>query len=111
MARGTYPSVGYAHQGWLTEDHRYFLLDDEGDERAHGFNQAHTYVFDLIDLDDPQLLSVYVGTTPSIDHNLYIVGDYAFQANYTSGLRILDLSDIENPREVAFFDTVPAEAS
>ena len=111
VARGTYPSVGYAHQGWLTEDHRYFLLDDETDELTHGFDRPHTYVFDLTDLDDPQLLTVYLGTTRSIDHNLYIVGDYAFQANYTSGLRILDLSDIENPREVAFFDTVPGEAN
>ena len=107
ISRGTYPSVGYVHQGWLTEDHRYFLLDDEGDEINNGFNRTHTYVFDVIDLDDPQLLTVYQGTTSAVDHNLYIVDDYVFQANYSSGLRILDISDIENPREVAFFDTVP----
>lgn len=27
-----YPNVAYTHQGWLTEDHRYFYLNDEGDE-------------------------------------------------------------------------------
>ena len=27
-----YPNVAYTHQGGLTEDHRYFYLNDEGDE-------------------------------------------------------------------------------
>ena len=30
-----------------------------------------------------------------------------YQANYLSGLRILDISNPEEPREVGFFDTVP----
>lgn len=30
-----------------------------------------------------------------------------FQANYTAGLRILDIGDIGNPAEIAFFDTTP----
>ena len=32
-----------------------------------------------------------------------------YQSNYNSGLRVFDISDVENPREVAFFDTVPGE--
>ena len=31
----------------------------------------------------------------------------AYQSNYVSGLRVLDISDPENPVEVGFFDTVP----
>ena len=27
-----YSNVAYTHQGWLIEDHRYFYLNDEGDE-------------------------------------------------------------------------------
>ena len=30
-----------------------------------------------------------------------------YQSNYVSGLRILDISDPANPREVAYFDSVP----
>ena len=30
-----------------------------------------------------------------------------YQSNYVSGLRILDISDPVNPREVAYFDSVP----
>ena len=27
-----YAGAGYTHQGWITADHRYFLLDDELDD-------------------------------------------------------------------------------
>jgi len=49
-----------------------------------------------------------VGPVAAIDHNLYIKGDYAYQSNYRSGLRILhigDLSEAGGLEEVAFFDT------
>jgi choice-of-anchor B domain-containing protein len=46
----------------------------------------------------------------SIDHNQYIKGDYVYQANYTSGLRILNLNNIAEGtlEEDAYFDTFPA---
>jgi choice-of-anchor B domain-containing protein len=102
-----YPNVQYAHQGWFTEDQRYFVSNDEADETSTG-NPTRTLFWDLSDLDDPVLLHEYAGTTKSTDHNLYIRGKYAFLANYTSGLCILDISDVTNPREVAFFDTFPS---
>jgi len=106
IARATYPLVAYVHQGWLTEDHRYFLQNDELDELSFGFN-TRTLIWDFTDLDDPQLLTEYLGPVAAIDHNLYIRGHYAYLANYTSGLRIVDLSDIEHPQEVGYFDTTP----
>lgn len=30
-----------------------------------------------------------------------------YESNYGSGLRVLDISDRENPREIAFFDSAP----
>ena len=107
LAAPTYPTVAYTHQGWLTEDHRYFFLDDELDEfRNQIFTR--TLIWDLEDLDDPQLLAEHTGTTGAIDHNQYVVGNYLFQSNYAAGLRILDISDVANPVEVAFFDVFPA---
>ena len=106
VSRAAYPSVAYAHQGWLTEDHTYFYMNDEGDESS-GIEKTRTLVWDLTDLDDPQLVLEHMGTEASIDHNLYIVGDLMYQSNYVSGLRILDISDRENPVEVGFFDTHP----
>jgi choice-of-anchor B domain-containing protein len=49
----SYSNVGYTHQGWFTEDQRYFLLGDEFDESDVGFN-TRTVIFDLSDLDNPQ---------------------------------------------------------
>ncbi len=106
ISRTSYPGVDYTHQGWVMSDHRYFLLGDEGDEISNGHN-TRTYIWDLLDLDNPQLLGNYTGPNPSIDHNMYVVGNYVYQSNYTSGLQILDLSDIANTnlQMVAYFDT------
>lgn len=100
LSTATYPGVGYAHQGWLTEDHVYFYQNDELDS-----GNTRTLIWDVGDLDDPMQVAVYDAVLESIDHNLYIVGDLLYEANYTTGLRILDISDRENPVEVAFFDT------
>jgi choice-of-anchor B domain-containing protein len=106
LSRAAYPNVAYAHQGWLTEDHKYFFLDDEGDE-GRGIEKTRTMIWDLSDLENPKLVKEHMGVEASSDHNLYIVGDTMYQANYKSGLRILSVVDPENPREVAFFDTAP----
>lgn len=108
LSRTGYAGVGYTHQGWLTEDQRHILVDDETDEINSGHN-TRTYVFDLADLDAPLLHMTYTGTTSSSDHNLYIKGNFAFQANYRSGLRILDISRIaeRDISEYAYFDTQP----
>jgi choice-of-anchor B domain-containing protein len=103
----TYPNVAYAHQGWLSDDHRYFYLDDEGDELSGTVKTTRTMVFDVTDLDDPLVAKEFLGTTPASDHNLYVRGNYIYQSNYVAGLRILDISDPANPREVGYFDTVP----
>ncbi|MEM6646258.1 MAG: choice-of-anchor B family protein [Bacteroidota bacterium] len=107
VSTGTYPDARYIHQGWLTPDLRYFIQNDELDELNRVVGQTRTLIWDLEDLDSPELLTEYMASVPAIDHNIYIVGDRAYLANYTSGLRILDISDIENPVEVGFFDTYP----
>ncbi|NND89080.1 MAG: choice-of-anchor B family protein [Flavobacteriaceae bacterium] len=104
----SYANVGYTHQGWFTEDQRFFLLGDELDEVNFGFN-SKTLIFDFTDLDNPQLHFEYLGPNASIDHNGYVKGDLFYLANYTSGLRVLDLSAIEDQQltEVGSFDTFP----
>lgn len=98
----------YAHQGWFTEDHAYFLFDDELDEVSGGVPTT-TYVFDLRDLDAPAVLGVHRHATTAIDHNQYVRGDRVYQSNYTAGLRILDLAEVDQGvlDEVAWFDVVP----
>lgn len=104
----TYTNADYVHQGWLTEDQKYFILGDETDETTYGFN-TKTVVIDYSDLDNPIFKSNYFGPTSSIDHNGYTLGNEFYLANYRAGLRIVDISDIENDNlnEIAFFDTFP----
>tara|TARA_Y100001970_G_scaffold121678_1_gene150910 strand:- start:436 stop:4152 length:3717 start_codon:yes stop_codon:yes gene_type:complete len=97
----------YTHQGWLTEDHRYFIQNDELDENNGAVNSTRTLIWDLEDLDNPTIETTYFGPTPSIDHNNYVIGNYVYMSHYTSGLRILDITDISNPSEAAFFDVYP----
>ena len=101
-----YPNIGYTHQGWFTEDQQYFILGDELDEINVGFN-SRTLVFDFSDLDAPVLHTTYSGPTTAIDHNGYVLGNDFFLANYTAGVRIIDISGIAsgNLTETAHFDT------
>lgn len=110
LGRITYNKNKYIHQGWFTEDGRYFILGDELDEQEYGF-KTKTLIFDFLDLDNPKLSSIYYGTTKAIDHNGYILGNEFFLANYQAGLRVLDLSNVgarsNALKEIAYFDTYP----
>jgi choice-of-anchor B domain-containing protein len=107
LGTATYPNVAYSHQGWITDDHTYFYMNDELDEGRGLVEGTRTLIWDVQDLEDPILVNEYVADNPATDHNLYIKGDLMYQSNYDSGLRIFDIRDRENPVPVGFFDTVP----
>jgi len=107
LAKASYPNVGYSHQGWITDDHRYFYMDDELDELGGTVAGTRTLIWDVSDLDDPLLVKEYISLNRATDHNLYVRGNLMFQSNYVSGLRVLDISTPEQPVEVGYFDTVP----
>lgn len=112
-----YPFAGYTHQGWLSDDHRYFLMDDEFDESENPGIGSRTHIWDLLNLTSPTYLGFYESPTlKSIDHNLYIKDGLVYESNYSSGLRVLDMSGVGKPGavngglvEVAFFDTYPTD--
>lgn len=112
IVRKRYADAGYTHQGWLTEDQQYFVVDDEYDEMLFA-HTTFTYIWDVRDLDNPQLIGTHRAQLRAIDHNQYIVGDRLYQANYRAGLRVLDASDVAEGklREVGFFDIYPADNS
>lgn len=110
IATINYPQIGYTHQGWFTQDQRYFIAGDELDERNIGV-ASRTLVFDFLDLDNPTLSFEYLGPTNAIDHNGYVNGSTFYLSNYTAGIRLIDISNVENQQmnEIAFFDTYPAD--
>lgn len=108
ISSSVYDAVGYVHQGWFTDDLRYVISNDETDEIDYDLN-TRSIIWDMSDLDDPQVVEyVDLGTT-SIDHNLYIENDMVFESNYTSGVRIFDILELEQGHLEAFgfFDVVP----
>lgn len=107
LSTGSYPDYGYVHQGWFTEDQRYFFQNDELDELVGTVEETRTIVWDLTDLDDPQVLTQYFNDNKSSDHNLYIKDNIMYASNYVSGLQVIDVSDPANPERVGFFDTFP----
>ena len=107
LGMATYPNVAYSHQGWITDDHAYFFMNDELDEGRGLVPGTRTLIWDIQDLEDPILVREYISDNPATDHNLYIKGDMMYQSNYDSGLRVYDISDPENPEPAGFFDTVP----
>ena len=104
-----YTNGGYSHQGFLSEDHQYFFLGDELDELKYGA-PTQTRIFDLTSLSNPTLHVNYFGGVNAIDHNGYIKGNKFYLASYTAGLRVLDISQVQNKSvtEIGFFDTYPS---
>ena len=106
-------TVGYFHQGWITKNKRYFLMNDELDEMALGNDQqpygTRTHIFNITDLDNVTYEGFYEGTSPSIDHNLYALDQFIYESNYRSGVRVLDAIRVAESQlnEVAFFDLYP----
>lgn len=68
-----------------------------------------TLLWDVSDLDHPTLLGYHTDELNTVDHNLYVRGRHVFQANYSAGLHVLDVSAIASGqlKTVATFDTYP----
>lgn len=107
LSAADYPNFAYAHQGWVSDDLYYFYMNDELDELQGKVEGTRTLIWDISDLDDPQLANEFYSGNLSSDHNLYVHGNLMYQSNYMSGMRIFDISDRINPVEVGFFDTHP----
>ena len=108
----TYSDGGYTHQGWFTDDHHYFILGDELDEILKGFKTL-TRIIDLTDLDEPKLHMNFFGPTNAVDHNGYVKGSIFYMANYTYGMRALNIYGLQEKTisEIGFFDTYPKNNS
>jgi hypothetical protein len=108
LSRTGYVGEGYTHQGWLTDNQEYLVMDDELDEQQFGHN-TRTYMWDVRDLDVPVMMDYFQSTTAAIDHNQFLLGNLLYQANYRAGMRILDASNIAGAEltELGFFDIYP----
>lgn len=128
ISRTPYVGASYTHQGWVTDEYwqTHIVMDDELDEGQIDPNRtapnspakdgfAVTYIWDIQNLEAPKVSGYYKATTRMVDHNQFVWDGLAYQSNYQSGLRILDVSSIpRNPdgskvEEIAYFDVFPGD--
>jgi choice-of-anchor B domain-containing protein len=121
ISRTGYEGASYTHQGWvLNKDwQQYLVLDDEYDEYDKAGEGAAgypvTYFWDITSLEAPKLAGFYRSETRGVDHNQFVINGIAYQSNYGTGLRILDLSSLpQDPtgagvKELGFFDIYPED--
>lgn len=105
ISRNQYAEDEYTHQGWLSEDQRYFYMGDELDERNQG-GLTRLHIFDCQNLQNVNYLGYHSGNTNAIDHNLYVKDDLIYSGSYSAGLRVLKTTHGGSQmQEIAFFDS------
>ena len=72
VSRVPYDQAYYTHQGWLTEDQTYMLMNDEVDEMNSSDPRTRTLVWNVEDLDAPKHTGSFFSEKHATDHNLYI---------------------------------------
>jgi len=102
-----YPNVTYTHQGWLSEDRQYLFINDEADEFNGVVPQTLSYIINVADLSNPFYVSAFSPGGCATDHNEMVRGDFLFEANYTTGLQIFSICNINNVQKIGYFDTHP----
>ncbi|KAH7561514.1 hypothetical protein BM1_02618 [Bipolaris maydis] len=117
----SYEGAAYTHQGAVLDpkNQKYLLLDDEYDEYdkvGPGVpGNPITYIWDISSLRAPKQTGLYRSGAKGVDHNQYVANGFAYQSNYGTGFRVLDVRSIpQDPtgagvREVGFFDIYPED--
>jgi hypothetical protein len=111
LSRKGYSGAKYTHQGWLTDDRRHVIVDDELDET--GTSKTKTYIFNVQNLTNATYIGFHSGKTTAIDHNQYVKGNLVFQANFLAGLQVLHIDNLDTVSltQVGSFDIYPSSDS
>jgi choice-of-anchor B domain-containing protein len=102
MATFTYPSAGLTHNIWATNDSKYIFTTDEelgGDIRVHDIRDFSNIRRSVASYADP------LSGPSNIVHNAYVRGNYLIMAYYGRGMKVVDITEPEDPVEVGSFLT------
>lgn len=95
----SYPEQGYNHSSALTDDSRTLIFMDEvPDGKA-------CKSMDVTDLQNLSVNTTFRSNTGATPHNPFIVGNICYVAYYQDGLYAYDVSDVNNPVQLGYFDT------
>jgi choice-of-anchor B domain-containing protein len=92
------PAKSISHNSWPSDDNKYLFTTEE---------TAGTTVkaWDMTDISltkPPKLVGTFIGVKGIIAHNVYVKGNLLYVAHYTAGIRVVDISDPANMKEIAF---------
>jgi choice-of-anchor B domain-containing protein len=93
------PVIGYAHNAWLNDAGTHLITTEETE-------LIPIKIWDIQDLDNINLVGTYLGEN-NLAHNVHVMDDQLIISHYTTGVKIVDIFDPENPVEVAAYDTYP----
>jgi len=68
-------------------------------------NEALTATYSKMEFDSLNVRFVGSYDTPGRAYGVYVSGGYAYVADWNAGLRVIDVSDPENPVEIGYYDT------
>jgi choice-of-anchor B domain-containing protein len=93
-----------SHSGWPFEldGKLYYANAGEGPDQ-------HITILDVSDFSNPSIVSTFKTRSGISSHNIQVEDGIAYIAYYLDGLRVVDLRDPQNPKEIGHFDTVPAD--
>lgn len=100
LTRINVPNAGYAHNAWLSEDGRYLMTTEET-------NFKTIKIWDIRNMGNISLAGEYLAAN-NLAHNTHIMGNLAIISHYAYGVTVVDISDPNQPVEVASYDTYPA---
>jgi len=95
-----YPTAGYTHAGWLTDDGQHYILTDET-------YHSDLKMCDVSDLTDIKVIDEFSSeiSDSSMVHNPIIRGNLVYVSHYNDGLQIFDISDPRDVIRVGYYDT------
>ena len=102
--------LAFTHNVWMSDDGQWLFATDE--QKGSGL-----VVYDASDPRHPRFARFYRSPLVhprSIAHNVVVRGNIAYVSWYTEGVRLIDITNPRNPKEVGFFDTSlrdPAEGA
>ncbi len=88
------------HNTATTDDGKYAFTTDEIGSTAKTLK-----IWDLRNPPTFPKVAEYVGNPDAIVHNVFVKGNLAIMSYYTAGIKIVDISDPENPVELGGYDT------
>jgi choice-of-anchor B domain-containing protein len=102
IAAWAYPGHQITHSAWPDASGNWLYVADERNDVIQPLK-----IFDVSNLAAPVLVNEITSNPRAVIHNPRVKGNELYLANYTEGVRVLDITDPAHPAEFAWADSWP----